>query len=142
MTYYLVGPEPKKEEIWYIKVEFAICDKENFTITFINPNGTEINITFINTSEILGKYVYILNTTETYVQMVLTLAQPKQLTSKVNYVVKYIIKDSSNFKEYYFKDNLFSQIKDDYNIQSTWGNVKDKESSIDFLYYYIIYPQV
>lgn len=73
--------------------------------------------------------------------MVISLPESKTLSKIVSYLVKYSIKgDVLNFNEYYMEDNLLSQVKDEFDIQSTWGNFKEKGTSIEFVYYYMIYP--
>ena len=73
--------------------------------------------------------------------MVISLPESKTLSKIVSYLVKYSIKgDVLTFNEYYMEDNLLSQVKDEFDIQSTWGNFKEKGTSIEFVYYYMIYP--
>ena len=72
--------------------------------------------------------------------MIITLDKPNKLIERVNYVVKYIVKNTFSFKEYYLKDNLYSKVKDDYNILSTWRNEREYDNSFDYIYYYMIHP--
>lgn len=51
-----------------------------------------------------------------------------------------MVKNTFSFKEYYLKDNLYSQVKYDYNILSTWRNEREYDNSFDYIYYYMIHP--
>lgn len=42
----------------YIKVEIGICENEQFTVSFINPNGIQINSSNIIEMKSLGKTTY------------------------------------------------------------------------------------
>ena len=62
----------------------------------------------------------------------------------MDYIVKVNVKDKyESFNEYVFENNTFmSELKEEYNIHSSWDNLKSKDRKIDLdiLYYYVIYP--
>ena len=139
-TYYidnLSGDEGK------IKVELGISDNEHFIISFNYPNDTQINPTEITSSYEFGKYIYTFNTSSEYVKMNIAVDSTKNFKNNVDYIVKVSVKDKyKSFNEYVFENNTFiSELKGDYNIHSSWENLKNKDKKIDLdiMYYYVIY---
>ena len=83
------------------------------------------------------------NTSSEYVKMNIAVDSTKNFKNNVDYIVKVSVKDKyKSFNEYVFENNTFiSELKGDYNIHSSWENLKNKDKKIDLdiMYYYVIY---